>query len=62
MIKSTQDISNQIIANEDQIYRSYRGQLDSESKKKEMLKAVDDNRKRVVDAVKEIKLSNKYTK
>ncbi|MBM3886512.1 RNA polymerase sigma factor RpoD [Candidatus Dependentiae bacterium] len=48
-----------IIANEDQIYRSYRNQLDSESKKKEMLKAVDDNRRRVVDAVKEIKLSNK---
>lgn len=48
-----------IIANEEVIYRSYRNQLDSEAKKKEMLKAVDDNRKRVVEAVKEIKLSNK---
>ncbi len=48
-----------IIANEDVIYKSYRSQLDSDSKKKEMLKAVDENRKRVVEAVKEIKLSNK---
>lgn len=48
-----------IIANEEVIYRSYRNQLDSDAKKKEMLKAVDDNRKRVVEAVKEIKLSNK---
>lgn len=48
-----------LIANEDTIYRSFRSQLDSEGKKKEMLKAVDDNRKRVVEAVKEIKLSNK---
>jgi RNA polymerase primary sigma factor len=48
-----------IVGNEDSIYRSYRNQLDSESKKKEMLKAVDENRKRVVESVKEIKLSNK---
>ena len=48
-----------MVANEDVIYRSYRNQLDSESKKKEMLKAVEENRKRVVDGVKEIKLSNK---
>ncbi len=48
-----------LVENEDTIYRSYRNKLDSESKKKEMLKAVDLNRKAVVDAVKEIKLSNK---
>lgn len=45
--------------NEVSIYRSYKGKLDSEKKKKEMLAAVDENRNAVVIAVKEIKFSNK---
>ena len=46
-------------SNEVAIYRSYKGKLDSEKKKKEMLAAVDENRAAVVIAVKEIKFSNK---
>lgn len=45
--------------NEDKIYRSYRGKLDSEKMKKEMLKAVEDNRLNIIEAVKDIKFSNK---
>lgn len=45
--------------NEGAIYRSYRGQLDSEAKKKEMIATVDKNRLAVVNAVKVIKFSNK---
>lgn len=48
-----------LVGNEDKIYRSYRGQLESESKKKEMLAAVEENRKNVIESVKAIKLSNK---
>lgn len=45
--------------NEDAIYRSYRGQLDSEEKKQEMLQAVRKNRNEIIEIVKSIKLSNK---
>ncbi len=48
-----------IIANEDKIYRSYKGKLDNPSKKKEMLKKVEDNKKAVVQAIEDIKISNK---
>jgi RNA polymerase primary sigma factor len=58
LIKAIQNIKD-IVANEDKIYRSYRSQLDSEAKKKEMLAAVDDNRNQVVLAIRMIKLSNK---
>jgi len=46
--------------NEIKIYRSYRGQLDSEKKKKEMLKAVEQNRLEILNTLKKIKFSNKY--
>lgn len=49
----------EIVANEDKIYRSYRGQLDSEAKKQKMLQEVEDNKKKVISAVEAIKLSNK---
>ena len=46
--------------NELKIYRSFRGQLDSEKKKKEMLKMVEQNRQNILDTIKKIKFSNKY--
>lgn len=49
----------ELVANEDKIYRSYKGQLDSETKKQKMLQEVEDNKQRVIAAVEEIKLSNK---
>ncbi|MBX9830800.1 RNA polymerase sigma factor RpoD [Candidatus Babeliales bacterium] len=45
--------------NEQKIYRSYRGMLEDEAKKKEMLAAVEENKKKIIDVVKSIKLSNK---
>ena len=48
-----------LIENEDKIYRSYRGQLESEAKKKEMFTKVDQNKKNVVKAITDIKYSNK---
>lgn len=47
------------VENEDKIYRSYRGQLENETKKKEMLAAVEDNKEKVIQLVKSIRLSNK---
>ncbi len=58
LIAAIQNIKD-IVANEDKIYRSYRTQLDSESKKKEMLAKVEENRQQVVLAIRAIKLSNK---
>ena len=48
-----------LIENEDKIYRTYRPQLSNESKKKEMLAKVEENKKRVIQAIAEIKYSNK---
>ena len=48
-----------LIENEDKIYRSYRGQLESEAKKKEMFAKVEQNKKNVVKAITDIKYSNK---
>jgi RNA polymerase primary sigma factor len=45
--------------NEDKIYRSYRGLLESESKKKEMFSKVNQNKRDVVTAILDIKYSNK---
>jgi len=48
-----------LIKNEESIYRSYRGKLDSEEKKKEMLHKVKLNKEEIGDTIQTIKLSNK---
>jgi RNA polymerase primary sigma factor len=59
--KLIQQINNikDLVANEDKIYRSYRNLLSNESKKKEMFAAVEDNRNQIINAICNIKLSNK---
>ncbi len=52
----------ELASNEDKIYRSYRNQLDSEEKKKEMLSKVDQNKRQIVLAIRAIKVSNKQIK
>jgi len=47
------------ITDEDKIYRSYKGKLDKESKKKEMLAKVEENKQKRIDFIKGIKLANK---
>ena len=54
-IKSIQDL----IDNEEAIYQSYRGKLDSDKKKKEMLGKVRDNKEKISETIRSIKLSNK---
>jgi len=58
LLKSISKIKD-VVANEDKIYRSYRSQLDKEEKKREMLAKVEENKKNVTLAIKEIKISNK---
>lgn len=48
-----------LVDNEQKIYRSYRGQLDSDKKKKEMLQEVRNNKEEISKTIKEIKLANK---
>lgn len=51
-----------LASNEDKIYRSYRNLLSDESKKREMLTKVEENKIAVVQAIKIIKISNKQIK
>lgn len=63
--KALLDTINQIkdlIANEERIYLSYRGKLDSEAKKDEMLKKVKLNKENIGQTIRTIKLSNKLIK
>ena len=50
----------ELVENESTIYRSYRGQLDSEKKKKEMLNAVKANKEEISATIQTIKLANKF--
>ena len=48
-----------LIENEQAIYRSYRDQLDSDAKKKEMLTRVKENKEKISQTIQSIKFSNK---
>ena len=48
-----------LIGNEEKIYKSYKDLLSSAVKKREMLKAISDNKKAICTIIKSIKLSNK---
>lgn len=59
------DIINSIkelVQNEDKIYKSYRGKLTSEEKKREMLDKVKQNKEEISKTIQTIKLSNKLIK
>ncbi len=58
-ILKTIGVIKDLIDNEDKIYASYRGKLDSEAKKKEMFKAIQDNKDKISETIQSIKLSNK---
>jgi RNA polymerase primary sigma factor len=51
-----------LINNEEKIYQSYRGKLDSDAKKKEMLEKVRKNKEEISNTIQSIKLSNKLIK
>lgn len=49
----------ELYLNEEKIYHSYRGKLDSEAKKKEMLDKVRKNKEKIAETIQSLKLSNK---
>ena len=49
----------ELVDNEESIYQSYRGKLDSDKKKKEMLTKVKENKEAICEAIRSIKFSNK---
>ncbi len=51
-----------LVENEEKIYHSYRGKLDSEKEKKEMLATIKQNKKEISNTINSIKLSNKLIK
>jgi len=53
------DTAENLIKNEEKIYASYRGKLDSESKKKAMFKEIEDNRLALIATLKEVGFANK---
>ncbi len=54
-IKTIKDL----IDNEEKIYLSYRGKLDSDKKKREMLEEVKENKEKIGETIRSIKISNK---
>jgi len=61
LLKTIKSIGD-LIANEEKIYQSYRGKLDTEEKKKEMLNKVKLNKEEIAKTIESIKLSNKLIK
>jgi RNA polymerase primary sigma factor len=52
----------ELIENEQKIYLSYRGKLDTQAKKDEMLRKIKENKERIGETIRSIKLSNKLIK
>ncbi len=50
----------ELIANEQKIYYSYRGKLDTQKAKDEMLKKVQENREKVCEKIQSVRLANKF--
>lgn len=57
---STIDQIKDLIENEERIYLSYRNKLDSQEKKQEMLKKVQENKEAICKTIQSIKLANKF--
>ena len=51
-----------LIANEEKIYRSYRDKLESSAQKKQMLAAIKENREKIAETIKSIRVSNKLVR
>ena len=49
----------ELMTNEQKIYYSYRGKLDSATAKKDMIRAVQQNRNKVCETIQSIRLANK---
>lgn len=58
LLKTITTIKN-LVENEEKIYLSYRGKLDTQEKKKKMLDEVKQNKEKISETIRSIKLSNK---
>lgn len=56
----TIDAINKLVKNEENIYISYRTQLSSTSKKKEMLQKVKENKEAIAKTIQSIRITNKF--
>lgn len=56
----TIDDIKELIANEEKIYHSYRGKLDTTKAKNEMLGKVKENKQKISETIQSIRLSNKF--
>lgn len=56
------NIIRDLIVNERTIYYSYRGKLNSAADKKKMLKDVQENKEKIIETIRSIKMSNKLIK
>lgn len=61
LFETIQDIKR-LIENEEKIYLSYRGKLDSKEKKDEMLHKVRENKAKIGETIRSIRISNKFIK
>ncbi|MFH1461478.1 MAG: RNA polymerase sigma factor RpoD [bacterium] len=52
-------VLQKLVDDEEEIYKSYKGKLSNENKKKEMLLKVEENKDKRIELIKSIKLSNK---
>lgn len=59
LLLATIDKIKELIDNEEKIYLSYRGKLNSQEKKQEMLDNVKKNKEAIAETIRSIKLSNK---
>jgi RNA polymerase primary sigma factor len=61
LVDTIQEIKR-LIDNEEKIYLSYRGKLDTKEKKDEMLQKVRDNKVKIAETIRSIRISNKFIK
>lgn len=62
VLLKTIKVIKDLIINEEKIYQSYRGALDSVDKKNEMLRKVKENKEKIGETIRSIKFSNKLIK
>ncbi len=53
------DAAEQLVKNEEKIYASYRGKLDTDAKKKAMFKEIEENRQALIATLKQVGFANK---
>lgn len=61
-IAGTIGVVKDLVANEEKIYLSYRGKLETKAQKTKMLNEVKENKEKICETIRSIKISNKFIK